>query len=508
MMQGAGMGIGREIDGMKWSFKTKPSKSTSLWRKNSPLMILLAYAALVSGGCGQTAKPVVSPAAGQVDAYFGGPFSGNLLVRSLTTFDHSANQVGVDTFLLTSTALVPIATINGDFSPAATGFLGITENFAPNNIGIITAQNPPLTGAWAVEIPGAGALGNFLNVTSSGTTVTVRAAPAAMAENTVCPDFANLAPFLYVTVPTSTVTAVDTADYGGVTLSSQGSAITFRTQPYVIGAPAPTGFNVTGGCSLTNLGAVTAYPLNSLGAASNLELIAIGESGLLVSSFNAVGSTSSTGAFGGGTGVIGVAEPVGPVNVSAVVGAQYNGFLYDPQNTVGGSYDITTLASAYGDFSPTSSTCSALQSSLVANNGQGSGNIPALPSANSIYGGEFLTTTSNGSVNDPTGASGSENCDVVIDLGEQSSISSGIFPNATIFIGSNFPPYSISNPWSCSGGPCAVSFPAAAVVGQVQGQYVIFVVASPHSTPPAQLPNQFGGSPSQAIGIYLFQRSQ
>lgn len=498
-----------EVDGAQRSRNTKPSGST--WRKNSLRIIFLACVGLVTGGCGQTAKPVVSPANGEVDAYFGSPFSGNVAVRSLTTFDHAANQVEVATFIPTATALVPSVTISGDFSPAETGFLSITENSVPNSFGVITAQNPPLTGAWAVEIPGAGALANLLSVTSSTTGVTVRAAPAAMAENTVCPNFSNLTAFLYAVVPTSAAATVDTGDYGGVTLSSQGSAITFRTQPYLIGAPRPSGFSVTGGCSLTNLGALTAYPLNSLGMESNLELIAFGQSGLMASSFNSAGSNTSTGAFGVGSGVIGVVQPTGPVNVSAVVGAKYNGFLYAPQNAVPESYDITTLASAYGDYTATSQTCSALQSSLQASNAEGaSGTVPTLPSANSIYGGEFLTTTGTGIVNDPTGANGSENCDVVIDLGEQSSTASGVFPNATIFVGSNFPPFSSSNPWTCAGtaSMCAVSFPAAAIVGQVQGQYVIFVVASAHSNPPAQLPTQFGGSASQPIGIYLFQKSQ
>jgi hypothetical protein len=201
-----------------------------------------------------------------------------------------------------------------------------------------------------------------------------------------------------------------------------------------------------------------------------------------------------------------VAQTHGPVDVNAVVSAHYNGFLYAPQNRVSGTYDITVLASAFGNHTATSQSCSALESSLAANNGQGAGTVPALPSPNSLYGGEFLTTTSTGAVNDPSGTNGSENCDVVIDLGVQSDLSNGIFPNATVFIGSTFPPFSASNPWTC-GGMCAVSFPAAAVVGSVQGSYVIFVTASAFSSPSARLPDNFGGSPAQPVGIYLFQKN-
>ena len=174
------------------------------------------------------------------------------------------------------------------------------------------------------------------------------------------------------------------------------------------------------------------------------------------------------------------------------------------------TYDITELASAFGDNTATSAACSTLQSSLVANNGQGASSVATLPSANSLYGGEFLTTSGTGTANDPTGTNGSEDCDVVIDLGVQDSANNGLFPNATVFIGSNYPPFSASEPWNCFGTTlvCAVSFPAAAVVGQVQGQYVIFVVASAASTPAAQLPNNLGSPIAQPVGIYLFQKSQ
>jgi hypothetical protein len=267
---------------------------------------------------------------------------------------------------------------------------------------------------------------------------------------------------------------------------------------------------VTGGCSNTNLGALTAYPLNSFGNPSNLELIGIGASGLLVSSFNTGSSGASPGAFGGGTGVVGVALPSSPVDVAAVVSAKYNGFLYAPRNTVSESYDITVLASAFGDNTATSQACSALQSSLAANNGKGAGTVPVLPSANSLYGGEFLTTTNAATANDPTGAGASENCDVVIDLGVQDPSVNGSFPNATVFIGSNYPPFSTSHPWNCSdtGTTCAVAFPVAAVVGKVQGQYVILVVASGTSVPAARLPDNFGNRAAQPLGIYLFQKIQ
>lgn len=480
----------------------------------SMMLSALCISALGFGGCGQTAPALTPTSAGKVDGYFGGPFNtlSNNFTESVSTFDHSTGEINASGFVSTTHGSVPSGILSGIFAAAPTGFLSITENFATVN-SVLAAQNPPATGAWAVEIPGAGALGNFLAVNANGASLTSPAAPVAVAENTACPNFPNTAaPYLYVTIP-GTTPGIDTADYGGVKITTQGSDVTLNAQPYLIGSTTlgpttvpPT--TVTGGCSDTIFGPLTAYPLNSFTNPSNLELINFGQSGLLVSSYLASPSVTP-GAFGGGTGVIGVAESSSPVDVSAVVAAQYNGFFYAPQNSVPEPYDITVLASAFGDDTASSPACSVLQTSLVANNGQGANSIAALPSANSLYGGEFLTTTGSTTINDPTGASGSENCDVAIDLGTQDPVNNGLFPNATIFIGSNYPPFSAAKQWNCPNttAVCAVSFPAAAVVGQVQGQYVIFVVSSVLSTPAAQLPNNSGVPIPQPTGIYLFQKS-
>lgn len=482
----------------------KPASPMDAGRFRTPLSVLhreatfpvlfvgFCLAVLLSAGCGETTKPVTPASAGQVHSYFGGPFQAVGLSQSITAFDHATNQVSLST-AIGSPGLQ--AFINGTFVKADTGFLGITENFANGS-----PQNPPMTGAWAVEIPGAGALANLLSINGTA----VLPGPAVMADSSTCPNFTQTTPFLYVTVPTPVnngFAAPETADFGGVDISVQGSAVTFTAHPWLVGPQQQPASTSTGGCSHTALGALTAYPLNSFGNQSAYELISIGATGLLLSNYNSAAGLVTPGAFGGGAGVVGVAEAPAPVDVSAVIAARYNGIFYAPHY---GAPQLSVLASAYGNHAATSQACTAMQASLSANNGQGANTVQALPSANSLYGGEFLTTTGTGVVNDPTGAAGSENCDVVIDLGQQ-NLANGLFPNATVFIGSNFPPYNPTNPWSCPGSPtCAVSFPAAAVVGNVLGRYVIFVVASGVSNPPAQLP----GAPlaAQPIGIYLFQQ--
>ena len=474
-------------------------------RENFLLTALSVSTLLVSAGCSETAKPVVSPAVGQVNTYFGGPFNvtTSLVKQSSAAFDHAVNQVAVS-----AGTKAPTDIINGTFTSALTGFLAITESLAPSpTTGFPSAQNPPITGAWAVEIPGGGALANFLTLNAVGPPIS--AAPTAMAQNTTCPDFPTAKPFLYVTVPFKGMNH-DLVDYGIAKIQSQGSDVTFASQPFLIGSNPQTTSTVTGGCSQTLFGALTAYPLNTFGYTGvQPELISIGSAGLLVSFFFP-SNGGGLGAFGGGTGVMGVGEPSAPLDVNSVISAQYNGFIFSPENLAQPSdngYDITVLASAFGNHGATSQACSTLQAALTANNGQG-GKVPVLPSPNSIYGGEFLTVSAGHSVNDPSGDSGSENCDMAIDLGTQDPNNSGAFPNATVFIGSNFPPFSASKPWNCgNGGACAVSFPAVAIVGQVQGHNVIFMAASRFSTiPPAQLPDAAGNPVPQPVGIYLFQK--
>jgi hypothetical protein len=489
------------------------------YRKIPPigLFVLLVTLPLGFGGCGETAKPVTPASASHVHSYYGSPFPA--YANSDSIIDHTATRISVSTAPFGS----PAPQISGTFTTAPTGFLNITENFAagvPDSSLMFPRPGQPLTGAWAVEIPGAGALANFLNLNlTQSSVVPIPAGPAAMVENTVCPSFPQPAPFLYVTVPALNVSgATHGADFGGVDVGTQGSAVTFSAQSFLIGSSARTSSKVTGGCSDSFFGPLTTYPLNSFGTTTtSLDRIAIGASGLLVDSFAANGTNGAFGQNSASSGVIGVSAPSSPVDVSAVLSARYSGFIYAPQNNntsaVPLTYDIHVLAAAFGDSSATSQSCADLQISIVANHGNGARSVAALPSSNSLFGGEFLTTTGSGSVNGPTGANGSENCDVVIDLGQQDSTSNGLFPNATLFIGSNYPPFSVKSPWVCP-TTCAVSFPAAAVVGQVQGQFVIFVVASSQSNPPAQLPGSPGSPLSQPVGvpqpvgIYLFQKSQ
>src|SRR5215471_12467464 len=73
---------------------------TSLMHRKAACTVLsfgLCFALLGLGSCGQTAPPVSTPAANDVQSYFGGPFvvTVNPVGRSSAAFDHSANQIAV-----------------------------------------------------------------------------------------------------------------------------------------------------------------------------------------------------------------------------------------------------------------------------------------------------------------------------------------------------------------------------------------------------------------------------
>ncbi len=160
------MGLARRA----YTFRQSVENIFSFGRRRSDILptVLLGFffVLLALSGCGQSAQPRTPTAAPQVNSYFGGPFSvsGSALPQSSSTFNHSENQVSISAFISTQTAQVPTEIMNGTYGSAATGFLKITENFASTGSGVLVAENPPIPGAWALEIPGAGILANFLSL--------------------------------------------------------------------------------------------------------------------------------------------------------------------------------------------------------------------------------------------------------------------------------------------------------------------------------------------------------
>jgi hypothetical protein len=158
---------------------------------------------------------------------------------------------------------------------------------------------------------------------------------------------------------------------------------------------------------------------------------------------------------------MGVPQPSAQVDTGALSGAQYLGTIYGAGSNTS---NWTSLVASFG-FPGAPSGCPS-----------GSFQTP-------IFGGDF---PGDDPTQSPQGASGGfGNCDVVIDLGSQDATNNGLFPNATIYLGSTFAGNSTKTNFA---------FPAVAVAGQLNGKYAVFVIGVDTT-----------GTPSQAWGIYLFQ---
>src|SRR5215470_11407095 len=70
------------------AFPLTARKKLSSCNASLYLLVSLCLVALFFTGCGEVAKPVTAPSAGQVHSYFSGPFEAVGLSQSTTAFDH------------------------------------------------------------------------------------------------------------------------------------------------------------------------------------------------------------------------------------------------------------------------------------------------------------------------------------------------------------------------------------------------------------------------------------
>jgi hypothetical protein len=295
-----------------------------------------------------------------------------------------------------------------------------------------------------------------------------------------CPSMKDAETFLFVTLPTplsTTGTGADAWDpqletaYGSVDISASGSTVTLANIKQNIlpsaggGTPvnAPSS-NVTGACSQTVYGNTVAIPPNptvtsTYKVTTPQAMMGIGPSGLLVE------DNGGTSYLGAGTGAIGLPKASSTLSTSSLVAAQYQGFFYSS----GKSGYSTTWSSSVASFGFTSlpSTCAAV--------------VPQ--TSTMLYGGDF--TGNNPAASTVQSGGGFGNCDFAIDLGAQDTSTNGLYPAATVYVGSGFAANTLGKSYS---------FPAVAIAGQLNGKFAIFLIGE-----------DTAGSPNQAWGIYLLQ---
>lgn len=427
--------------------------------------------AMCATGCTVNVTSPVTPAGPNSQQEYFAPATSNNLNRATFAIDRGAGTF-VQYDYLASAGNEQYISNSGNIAVLSDGILNIGVTYGGGTGAQGSLFSSPQTGNWAIEWPGQAGFVGML-----GQSV------VPIAPNQNCPSIATPQTFQFVTLPVAgdkTGTA-----YGSVTISTSGQTVSFNniTQFNISGGTPtnPSAASVSGTCSPTFFGQTISVPNvsnvtnpgNGQSQTSSATLV-IGPTGFLVEDNGYSPSPLSyENILGAGTGAVGMPVPTAALTTSALVGAQYTGFIYGT-GAVGNNIKNLTAVPA-----------SSRIASFGYPNVQTACPAPPAPQTSTIlYGGEFAGN------NPPAHAFG--NCDFAIDFGTQSSGSSGLYPAATVWIGATFPSNTSGKNYS---------FPAVAIASLLQGKFVIALIAL--DTVGLQTVSQ--GQQNQDWGIYLLQ---
>lgn len=399
---------------------------------------LLTVTACGSGGS-QNSNPTQGlappPPPSQINSYLG--TSGNIWS---TKINHTTNQINGEDTTLHGTQLA--GAIVGAVSSLA-GFEQLSLTTVPQEL---TGQDI----GFALEITGRAAMVRYGDLFHP-------LVPLAPSDN--CTAISGTVTYEYVTIPDGSMPPKWLPDsdttYGTFQVSIDGNAwnVANITQFTLTGDPPAnpgTGLPI-GYCGIGTNG----YAVTAASSATNPPVATVtmgfGPSGFFLedngsSQATPVGVVPSN-ALGAGVGAIGIIQPSSPVNAGDVVKATYLGFYYEPGIRGGGA--VTQLAS----FGCSGSNC------------------PLPPSPTAIIGGVFPNTGGASPADEPTQPPSQ---DVTIDLGVQDASNHGLYPSATVTVS-------------------GAGFPAAAIVGSLEGKFAIFLISE----------DTVNNVP---LAIYLFQK--
>ncbi|WP_263357063.1 hypothetical protein [Acidicapsa ligni] len=370
----------------------------------------------------------------------------------------------------------------GDFKALPNDLLslGTTTTYSQLDSSYVATTYPQPLPGWAIELPN-----------QAGGLVQVQGLPVApMVAATSCPSITTPQTWQFVTIPaalfpsdlgqevTFTWNPMTETAYGSVDISTSGSTVTLdHIQQFTLpseggsGLPAiPVGSPIMASCGPTFYGNTISIPDPLLitdpgqGGGQLVQpaaVMGIGPTGLLVEnngsdSFHNVFTNLYQNALGAGTGAIGLPKPSSAVDTGTLVGAQYRGFIYGAGLYAGPGAAGTGWSShvASFGFSSVPSSCASV----------------AAATSTLIYGGDFP--------NDDPSTSPVSNCDFAIDLGPQDTANSGLYRQATVWVGGA---KGASYPTNTTGQ--SYSFHAVAIAGQLNGKYAIFVIGVDSTQP-------------------------
>jgi hypothetical protein len=462
-----------------------------LWRLRTAAC--LAVCLLLAGvtGCGGTAKTTTgnTTSSSSVRKYFaprvtGAIKNGNVLLTDppIYTIDDANDLFYRSTFQLKSGQTGEQVLDAGSYVPGKRSLLNLSISssyvFTSGSGWATTTYTPAKAGGYALKL--ADDTGGLMEMIGQPVAPVVAA--------TACPSSTTAQTYLFVSIPGSMSTAsgvtplwgwnpsADTA-YGSVDISASGSAVTFSNiKQYTLSTGTPTypsDSSVTGACGSTSSGYLTVVPgdyeehVSPTGetAYPAQASIGIGSSGLLVED-NGTSSganwynytTLYENTLGAGTGAIGLPKPTptSALDTSALVGAQYQGFIYNSGYYDKGTPTAWSSHPASFGFASTPSSCSKVTKST----------------STMIYGGEYA----NGDPSDPGNSSdGYGKCDFAIDLGTPDATSNnGLYPNATVWVGSDY---------AVNSANAVYHFSAVAIAGKLNGKYAIFLIGADTTQP-------------------------
>ena len=445
----------------------------TLFAKTGLPAALLVLAGLLGCGGAATVVPPATAATPTPPSYFG-PAVSPTLNRSTYVIDHTQNTFVQSQYLANQSNQQYVAN-SGTFTVLPNGILNIGISYGGGTGLQGNLYSPAQSGNYAVESPGQFGLVGLLNQPVT---------PVAL--NQQCPSYGSAQAFQFVTLPlagdkTGTAYGTFSAATGGTsgTTVSLTSIAQFTVAGSAVVTPAPA--TIAGICAPTFYGQTVSVPTTSTvtnpgngQTQTPTAILAISPGGFVVEDN---GYTANPAAFqnvlGAGTGAVGVAVPAAAVSTSTLVGAQYTGFVYATGAAGNAVKNLQAVAPAtrvvsFG-YPSVATSCATL---------------PAPQTGTVLYGGEFTA-------NNPAGSSYG-NCDFALDLGAQDSTRHGLYPAATITLAAAFPGNTTGRSYS---------FQGAAVAGQVNGKFAIFVIAL--DSVGLQVVSQ--GQQSQDWGVYLLQ---
>lgn len=359
--------------------------------------------------------------------------------------------------------------------------LSVCTSYCPPQADGSEGCSPLPDSGWAIELPG-----------QSGGLSEVAGEPfVPMVPALSCPS-STAQTYLFMTVPSELTTAgsgdpgwipQSESAYGSADISATGSTVTVANiRQYILPSqiqdgqttpPDEPAASVTGACFPTVYGETVAVPAapavtttaTGVTVYGPQAMLGVGPSGLLVQ------DNGGTDYLGSGTaGTIGLLQPSSAVDTAALLGAQYLGFIYGAGSNRTFK-DWSSSVASFGFPAPPQSTCSGV-----------------VPQGDPVlYGGDFPD-------DNPASAEVQANggfppvSDLAIDLGtggNADTSSYGIFPAATVCVGSGF---------NANTAGMSYSFPAVVIAGQLNGRFAVFVLGVDTT-----------GTPSQGWGIYLLQ---